>query len=120
MMTLAGAGVGILPSQQCVAGRGVRVPQLKINLVVVNGLYDYYFIAVVYLLGIERRDVSERPRRRRAEDCPSRGAEPPANSQMRVDGVDGCTRAPEVVPCTKVRDYSAPGPRVYTKRAELS
>ena len=24
-------------------------------------------------------------------------------------------RAPEVVPCTKVRDYSAPGPHVNTK-----
>ena len=30
-------------------------------------------------------------------------------------------RAPEVVPCTKVRDYSAPGPHVTKKsQAELA
>ena len=28
-------------------------------------------------------------------------------------------RAPEVVPCTKVRDYSAPGPHVYTKTSQI-
>ena len=28
-------------------------------------------------------------------------------------------RAPEVVPCTKVRDYSAPGPHVYTTTSQM-
>ena len=37
-----------------------------------------------------------------------------------VDGVDGCASAPEVVPCTKVRDYSAPGPTFIQRRAKPS
>ena len=39
---------------------------------------------------------------------------------VRVYGVDGCASAPGVVPCTKVQDYSAPGPHVIQRRAKPS
>ena len=34
------------------------------------------------------------------------------NLGVRIDGVYGCASA-RIVPCTKVRGYSAPGPTVY-------